>query len=283
MKKRLLFMFVLALFSVLLAACGDSEETKTEENLKNTQATTSGSTEVTAEPKALRVGSTGQSYPNGYKEGDKLVGFDVETIEVIAEKLGYSIEWVNADFSGLMGQLESGKIDTIANAVGVTEERKEKYLFTNPYSYAGVTIVTHKDNTDINTLDDLKGKTVSGVLGSNNVKNLEKFDTNGEIKIRTYENRDGAQLEVINKRVDGYVNAKASLLAEIQKNDLPLKFVGEPFIYEDVAFPFQKSAENEALVAEIDEIIQQFQEDGTLKAISEKYYGGEDITVKVEE
>ena len=60
--------------------------------------------------------------------------------------------------------------------------------------------------TDINSLEDLKGKTVSGVLGSNNVKNLQNYDKKGEIKIRTYETRDGAMNDAINKRVDGYIN-----------------------------------------------------------------------------
>lgn len=234
-----------------------------------------------SDDKVLRVGATGQSYPNSYKEGDKLVGFDVEVIEKIAANLGYKVEWTNSDFSGLMGQLETGKIDTIANAVAATDERKEKYSFTEPYWYAGVSIVTHKDNTDINTLDDLKGKTVSGVLGSNNVKNLQKFDTNGEIEIRTYENRDGAQNDALNKRVDGYVNAKASLLAEIQKKDLPLKFVGEPFLYEDVAFPFVKNDKNATLIEEFNKEIQSLREDGTLTELSIKYYG-EDVTTKVE-
>ncbi|WP_019535862.1 transporter substrate-binding domain-containing protein [Paenibacillus ginsengihumi] len=233
------------------------------------------------EKKVLRVGATGQSYPNSYKDGDKLVGFDVEVIEKIAANLGYSVEWTNSDFSGLLGQLETGKIDTIANAVAVTEERKAKYNFSIPYSYAGVTIVTHQDNTNINTLDDLKGKTVAGVFGSQNVKNLEKFDTKGEIKVRTYENRDGAQNDVLNKRVDGYVNAKSSLLAEIKKQNLPLKFVGEPFHYEDVGFPFVKKDENAALIEQINAEIQKLRDDGTLKQISEKYFG-EDITVKAE-
>src|SRR5690606_15482813 len=114
--------------------------------------------------KVIRAGSTGQSFPNSYKEGDKLVGFDVEVLETVAANLGYTVEWVNSDFSGPMGQLETGKIDTVANVVAVTAERKEKFDFTVPYSDAGVTIVTHVDNTDINTLEDLKGKTVAGVL-----------------------------------------------------------------------------------------------------------------------
>lgn len=80
------------------------------------------------------------------------------------------------------GAIETDKIDTVANFVAKTAEREEKFLFSDTYAYAGATIVTDTDNTDINTLDDLKA-TVSGVLGSNNVTNLQKFDANGEITI----------------------------------------------------------------------------------------------------
>jgi len=284
MKKIQFALIVILALSLLAAACGSGS------NNSNSAASSSPSPSASqdvaqpsqpAEKKVLRAGSTGMSYPNSYKEGDKLVGFDVEVLETIAANLGYTVEWVNTDFSGLMGQLDVGKIDTVANVVAITEERKEKYYFTDPYSYAGVTIVTHADNTHINTLDDLKGKTVAGVLGSQNVKNLQKFDVNGEIKIRTYENRDGAQNDVLNKRVDGYVQSKANLLAEIKKNNLPLKFVGEPFHYEDVGFPFQKTEENKALIEQINAEIKKLREDGTLKRLSEKYFG-EDITTKAE-
>lgn len=261
MRKLQLLVVALLTVGLLLTACSSSGKDE--------------------EGKVLRVGATGQSYPNSYKDGDKLVGFDVEVIEKIAENLGYTVKWTNTDFSGLLGQLETNKIDTIANAVAVTSERKEKFAFTDAYSYVGVTIVTHEDNTHIQTLDDLKGKTVSGVLGSQNVKNLQNFDKNNEIELRTYETRDGAQNDVLNKRVDGYVNAKASLLAEIQKNNLPLKFVGEPFHYEDIAFPFVSNENNEKLIEQINAEIKKLQDDGTLKEISMKYYG-EDITTKVE-
>jgi len=143
-----------------------------------------------------------------------------------------------------------------------------------------VAIVTHVDNTDINTLEDLKGKTVAGVLGSQNVKNLQNYDP--EINVRTYENRDGAQNDVLNKRVDGYVQSKANLIAEINKNNLPLKFVGEPFHYEDVAFPFVKSEKNQKLIEQFNAEIEKLREDGTLKKLSEKYFYGEDVTTKSE-
>ncbi|MFS0662254.1 transporter substrate-binding domain-containing protein [Niallia alba] len=264
MLKKMTVIMSLA-FLLLLTACSGAADSKTENG------------ESSKEQKTLRAGSTAQSYPNGYEENGKLVGFDVEVFEKIAGNLGYQVEWVKSDFAGLMGQLETKKIDTVANFVAVTEERKDKYQFSEPYAYAGATIVTHKDNA-YDSLDDLKGKTVSGVLGSNNVKNLEAFDP--DIIPKTYENRDGAMNDAINKRVDGYVNSKSSLIAEIEKGDLPLKFVGEPFVYEDVAFPFLKSEEGEALAEAFNAEIEKLREDGTLTEISKKYFAGEDITVK---
>ena len=94
-----------------------------------------GSDDVNAQDNnVLRIGSTGQSYPNGFQKDGKLVGFDVETTEAIAKELGYRVEWTTAEFAGLMGQLESGRLDTVANAVAITPARKEKYDFTQPYS-----------------------------------------------------------------------------------------------------------------------------------------------------
>ncbi|MEY8344504.1 amino acid ABC transporter substrate-binding protein [Niallia circulans] len=263
MWKKLTVIMSIA-FLLLLSACSGNDN-KTENG---------GSSK---EQKTLRVGSTAQSYPNGYEENGKLVGFDIEVLEKIAKNLGYQVEWVRSDFAGLMGQLETKKIDTVANFVAVTDERREKYQFSEPYAYAGATIVTNKDNA-YDSLEDLKGKTVSGVLGSNNVKNLENFDP--DIIPKTYENRDGAMNDAINKRVDGYVNSKSSLIAEIEKGNLPLKFVGEPFVYEDVAFPFLKNKDGEALAEAFNAEIKKLREDGTLTEISKKYFADEDITVK---
>ena len=282
MKKLMALAFAA---TVVLAGCGNGTTTDSSADSAVSSATSSqeASSSTAAEEKVLRVGATGQSYPNAYREGEELIGFDVEVIETAAENLGYTVEWTLSDFSGVMGQLETDKIDTVANFVAKTAEREEKFLFSDTYAYAGATIVTHTDNTDINTLDDLKGKTVSGVLGSNNVTNLQKFDANGEITIRTYETRDGARNDVVAKRVEGFVNSKASLIAEIEKNSLALKFVGEPFVYEDIAFPFTKTERGEELQAEINAEIAALREDGTLKELSEKYFSQEDITVKAGE
>ena len=237
-------------------------------------------TTITAqqENKILRIGSTGQSYPNGFKQDGKLVGFDVETTEAIAKELGYTVEWTTAEFAGLMGQLDAGRLDTVANAVAITEARKAKYDFTQPYSYYGSQIVTHSDNTSINTFADLYGKTISGVLGSNHIKNLERQFPNKEVNVKTYETRDGAMKDLEFKRVDGYINSKPILLAEIKRGNLPFKLVDKPLVIEAVGYAFARNEKGQKLRTEFDQALTKLKQNGTIKALSEKYYGA-DITV----
>lgn len=264
MKLKNLSVTAVLLSSITLFGCDDNKVEQAENNV---------STE-----KILRIGSTGQSYPNGFKQDGKLVGFDVETTEAIAKELGYKVEWTTAEFAGLMGQLDAGRLDTVANAVAMTEARKAKYYFTQPYSFYGSQIVTHSDNKDINTFADLHGKTISGVLGSNHIKNLEKQFPNKEVNVKTYETRDGAMKDLEFKRVDGYINSKPILLAEIKRGNLPFKLVDKPLLIEEVGFGFAKNEQGEKLRNEFDKVITKFQQDGTLKTLSEKYYGA-DITI----
>ncbi|UUZ80544.1 amino acid ABC transporter substrate-binding protein [Paenibacillus sp. P26] len=256
----------------VLPACG------TKAGNTNTGAAGNAAAPKTEE-KVLRIGATGQSYPFAYKEGDKLQGFDVEAVETIASKLGYKVEWQLTEFSGLMAQLETGKLDTVSNQVAVTEERKQKFDFSKTYAYAGSQIVVKKDNNSINSVKDLKGKTVAGVLGSNHIKNLEKQDPNKEIKIKTYETQEGTLNDVALGRVDAYVNSRTVLLAQIKKTGLPLKLAGEPFVYEEVAFPFAKDEKHQKIREEFNKEIDALLKDGTLKKLSEKYFN-DDITVK---
>ncbi|MCW2255626.1 putative amino-acid transport system substrate-binding protein [Providencia alcalifaciens] len=249
--------------ATLLTAC-DNKTEKTPEALASQE---------------IRIGATGLSFPSAYKKEGKLTGFDVEIAETIAKDLNYKVVWVTSDFSGLMGQLEAKKLDTVANVVSITPARQEKYDFTAPYSYYGSQLVTNKQNTDINTTDDLKGKTVAGVLGSNHLVNLKKAYGENGVTIKTYESRDAAMNDAISNRVQAYINSRPILLAEIKENNLPLKLVGEPLVVEAVSFPFQKDEKGNQLKAAFDKELQVMREDGRLKAISEKYFG-EDITAK---
>ncbi|WP_298131185.1 transporter substrate-binding domain-containing protein [Micropruina sp.] len=232
--------------------------------------------------KVIRAGSTGQSYPNGFREGDKLVGYDVELLETAAKDLGYTVQWTTAEFSGIMGQLEAGRLDTVANNVAVTAARKEKFDFTATYAYLGAQVVTKADNTTIKTLEDLAGKTVSGVLGSDNLRRIEDWgkEHNVALKTRPYETRDAAMQDMIKGQVDAYINSDGILHAEEKREGKTLfNYIGDPIGYDEIALPFTRNTTTGDLRTKLSEVFEKMRGDGRLKALSEKYYGT-DVTTK---
>ena len=110
----------------------------------------------------IKVGVEGTYQPYTYHDEDgNLTGFDVDVAKAIAEKLGVEVDFTEADWDSLLAGIESGRIDTVINAVSVTDERKEKYDFAGPYFYIEQQVVIKKGNDEIKSWDDLKGKKVA--------------------------------------------------------------------------------------------------------------------------
>ncbi|MCH4169209.1 MAG: transporter substrate-binding domain-containing protein [Streptococcaceae bacterium] len=251
----------LLVISTSLVACSSSSTKETAKSDSDEKIT-------------LKVGATGQSFPNSYKDGDKLVGYDVEVLETIADKLGYELEWTTGAFDGLLASLNANKLDTIANNFAITPERSETVDFTEPYAYTASGIAVLEDSKYEST-EDLAGETVGGVAGSNKLTELEAYiaETKLDIDIRQYDTREGPQEDTIKGQVAGYVQDKAVLAATIKKDDLALRVLPEDIATGEVAFPFAKNERGEKLRKAFDKELKVLLEDGTIKKLSEKYYG----------
>jgi len=271
LKTFLPLLFILC-FSVILAACGnDSEKTSAVENK-----------EESTEKKVLKVGSSGIYPPfiSVDEKGDPQ-GYDVEVLELVGKALGYEIEWTLAEFSGIFGMLDAGKIDTVANLIAATDERRDKYDFSSPYAFSGATLVVHDDNNEINNIEDLKGKKVGVLLGNNLHQFLEKWnEENGnEIIITPYQDVSGTYNEVALGRLDAFIDVKITAASRIENEGLPLKLYGEDYLIDfDYAFPFERSEENKEFIADFSVEIEKLLEDGTLKELSDKW-SSIDVTI----
>ena len=226
---------------------------------------------------AVKVGMSGRYYPFTFVKQDELQGFEVDVWNAIGERLDREVEFVTTNFSGLFGMLETGRIDTISNQITITPERLEKYDFADPYVYDGAQIVVRKGNDSIQGLDDLKGKKVAVNLGSNFEQLMRKHDTNNEINIITYETN--LEQDVALGRTDAFVMDRVGSAQLIKEAGLPLQLAGKPFETLENAFPFVKTPEQQALLAEVNQALAEMRADGTLTQISEKWLGA-DITSK---
>lgn len=204
-----------------------------------------------------------------HDENDVLTGLEVDIGNLIAEGLGVKAEFFEADWDAILAGVDSGRFDIACNGVGYTETRAEKYSFTTPYVYTHKVLLVREDNDSIKTVDDLAGKTTANSPSSTYAQIAEEHGASVTYISTLVE----AITLLVQGRVDAILNAQVSIDDYMKQHpDAPLKVVqvldGEP-----VAYPMRKSAETETLVAAINDILEKARQDGTLAAISEKYFG----------
>ncbi|UQG60108.1 amino acid ABC transporter substrate-binding protein [Marinobacter sp. M3C] len=223
----------------------------------------------------MRVGMSGQYFPFTFVEQDELKGFEIDIMNAVGKEMGREIIFQTASFSGLFGLLETGRIDTVANQITITEDRKKAYVFSEPYVYDGAQVVVKKGNTEIRDVEDLKGKTVAVNLGSNFETLLRELPYADQINIKTYESN--IERDTALGRVDAFVMDRVSASQIIKDKPLPLALAGKPFSQITNAYPFQDTETGRALRDEVNKALKTLRENGTLASISETWFGT-DIT-----
>lgn len=266
MKKKwfsILTLMVLGL--TVLAACGNAGQddsnsgsvgkTKTYEQIQNDGT--------------LRVATEGTYAPFSYHDdNDKLVGFDVEVAEAVADKLGLKIKFVEAPWDSLLSAFDAGQADVMFNQVGITDERKEKYLFTDPYTVTKGALIVKDDNDEIKSFDDLKGKKSAHSLTSNWADIARGYGA----EIVSVDGFNEAIDLIVDGRADATLNNTVNFYDfKKQKPDAPVKIVAEEEKTSETAAMIQKSAPE--LQEKMNEALKELHEDGTLTEISEKYFG----------
>ena len=227
------------------------------------------------ESDALTVGMSGGYFPFTFVQQDELQGFEVDVMNAVGAQAGLDISFETMSFSGLIGALQAGRIDTIANQITITPEREAAFVFTQPYVIDGAQVVTREGNEDIAGVEDLKGRTVAVNLGSNFEQLLRNLPYSDEIDIRTYESN--IEQDTALGRVDAFVMDRVSSAQVIQESPLPLQLAGEPFSEIRNALPFRDDEAGRAMRDRVDEALTALKEDGTLSDISKKWFDS-DIT-----
>lgn len=224
----------------------------------------------------ITVGMSGGYFPFTFVRQGELQGFEVDLMNAIGEELGREIEFETMSFSGLIGALEAGRIDTVANQITITPEREEAFVFSDPYVIDGAQIVTREGNeATISGPGDLSGKSVAVNLGSNFEDLLRELPNADEIDIRTYESN--IEQDTALGRVDAFVLDRVSSAQVIKESQLPLALAGRPFSEIRNAYPFRDDEEGRALRDEVNAALQTLRDDGTLTEISQKWFDA-DIT-----
>ncbi len=277
MKRRtfISLMSVMAAAGVLtLAGCSSNSGSSAAASGAASSATSTGAADQLAAIQTngkLVVALEGAWQPWSYHdESDTLVGYDVEVSRAIAEKLGVEPEYVESDWDSLFAGLDAGRFDIVCNGVEVTDERAKTYDFTTPYGYIHTALAVRKDNEDIKSFEDLKGKTTANSLASTYMELAESYGATVQ-GIDTLE--ETIQLLTAG-RIDATLNADVSFYDYLNVHpDADFKLVAQTEDASHVAIPVRKGDDSASLLEAINTAIEELRADGTLKALGEKYFG----------
>lgn len=224
---------------------------------------------------SISVGLEGTYPPFSFQdENGKLAGFEVELSEALAKQLGVKVKFQATKWDGILASLDAKRLDVVVNQVTISDERKKKYDFSEPYTVSGIqALIQSKDKGQIKTAQDLTGKKVGMGLGTNYEQWLKEHVPGAIIK--TYDDDPTKYQDLRIGRIDAILVDRLAALELIKKTKDTLVLAGDPFSRQEAGVTLRKGEPE--LLAAINKALDTLRADGTLAALSKKYFGA-DVT-----
>lgn len=266
---------------LLLTACGTADENSSKEETTGAAATESKADESynkIIEAGKLVLGLDATFKPMGYTdENDNIVGFDIDLATEVCKRLGVKLETYGVNWDTKEIDLDAGTIDCIWNGLSVSPARKEQMLMSDPYMKNEM-IFTVNSDSELKTLDDLKGKTIAVQNGSTAQEILAKSDLAADITV----NELATNVEALNQLEMGMCDAVFldSVVAKYEINTSKKAFtiMEEGLEEEEYAIGFRKG--DQALCDKVEEVLSEMKADGTVEKLSTKWFGSDITTIK---
>ena len=219
--------------------------------------------------KVLKFAGSG-GYPpfNFFNEDNEVTGFDVDVAKEIASRLGYEMEYVTTAWDGIIEGLRAGRYNGILGSMGITEERLKVVDFSDPYYYSGAQVITRADSGIATPADLTSGSAVGFTTGSTYQQDAEELG----VDMKFYDDDNQTLMELVNGRLDGVITDRVVAVNAMSKikGGENLILAGELLRTEECAVAIRK---DDPLKDDVNKALAEMRADGTLSAISEKWFG----------
>lgn len=263
LPKRLLLICLAIAMVLPLIACNSSSSSNTDSN----------SSSQTAEKKTFTVGFDANFPPYGYRDDNgEYVGFDLDLAQEVCNRRGWTLVKQPIDWDSKDMELSAKTIDCIWNGFTMSEDRLDKYTWTEPYVDNSQVFVVAKDS-GIKTFDDLAGKTVAVQTASSALEALDSDDCK-ELKasfksLEQIPEYNTAFMNLEAKSVDAIAMDIGVAKYQIESRGDKFEMLSEPIITEKYGIAFLKG--NETLRDEVQNTLYDMLKDGKLDEIAKKW------------
>ena len=263
LPKRLLLICLAIAMVLPLIACNSSSSSNTDSN----------SSSQTAEKKTFTVGFDANFPPYGYRDDNgEYVGFDLDLAQEVCNRRGWTLVKQPIDWDSKDMELSAKTIDCIWNGFTMSEDRLDKYTWTEPYVDNSQVFVVAKDS-GIKTFDDLAGKTVAVQTASSALEALDSDDCK-ELKasfksLEQIPEYNTAFMNLEAKSVDAIAMDIGVAKYQIESRGDKFEMLSEPIITEKYGIAFLKG--NETLRDEVQNTLYEMLKDGKLDEIAKKW------------
>jgi polar amino acid transport system substrate-binding protein len=216
-------------------------------------------------------------------QSGQIVGLDIDLARKMFEDgLGIKCSFTDLDLAGVLGALLTRKTDLVISGITITQDRAKRFGISIPYSEAGAAILVRADETRLSGPDDLSGRTIGTQIGSSSQKAAEAFEAQlkaqgkpGYAELKTYERFPTAYQDLLSKRLDAVVQGRPPLKVLVKERPNLFRILaglGPKAYYGAVV-----RKEDTTLLEYVNGQIRKFKQDGTLKALQEKWLGESDV------
>jgi len=222
------------------------------------------------------IGIDDKFAPLGFRdENNELVGFDIDYATAAVEKMGKKVKFQPIDWQTKESELSSGRIDLIWNGYTITDERKEKVLFTKPYLKNAQVVVTLA-NSPLSKLADLNGKVIGLQTLSSAADALAANPIHETVKTVTeFADNVLALSDLKSGRVDAVVIDEVVIKYYMAKEQDSFKLLDESLAPEEYGVGVKKG--NDELLKQLQEALDALNQDGTAAKISNKWFGEDKV------
>lgn len=204
------------------------------------------------------------------RETGEMEGFDIDILKAVAKRAGFDYKLTIMSFPGIIPALQTGSADLAITGITITKARAKIVDFSDPYYQAGLRILVHANDTDIKTLDDLKGHSVATQIGTTSYKYLHDH-LGDSIDLKPYPQTTSMYMAVMSGAADAlvYDGSNVAYFAKT-KGKNRVKVVGPSYLAQPYGIAFVKGSK---WVTPVNKALHDMKADGSYAAIYKKWFG----------